>query len=143
MPRARALTAQQLATVPLILDIGEAYTKFGFATESSPRLIVPTNLQYPLSEGVQPPTQQQWEATLTKFFRFLYTERIRINPSDRKVVVVENPFWTTAFKQAVASTLFAFKVIFPHILLYLLFHLYQKVFSFFSILYSSLFRSLL
>lgn len=110
MPRARALAAQQLATAPLILDIGEAYTKFGFATESSPRMIVPTSLQYPISEGVQPPTQQQWEATLTKFFRFLYTERIRTNPPDRKVVIIENPFWTTAFKQAVATTLFAMKV---------------------------------
>jgi len=47
---------------------------------------------------------------MTKFFRFLYTERIRTNPPDRKVVVIENPFWTIAFKQAVATTLFALKV---------------------------------
>lgn len=110
MPRARALVAQQLTTAPLILEIGEAYTKFGFATESSPRMIVPTNLKYSMSQGVLPPSQKQWEEVVMKFFRFLYTERIRVNPPDRKVVVLENPFWTLAFKQAVATTLFALKV---------------------------------
>jgi len=47
---------------------------------------------------------------MMKFLRGLYIEKIRINPPDRKVVVIENPFWTIAFKQAVASTLFALKV---------------------------------
>jgi actin-related protein 10 len=47
---------------------------------------------------------------MLKIFRFLYTERIRVNPPDRKVVVIENSFWTIAFKQAVASTLFTLKV---------------------------------
>lgn len=110
MPRGRALAAQQLATAPLILEIGEAYTKFGFATEPSPRMIVPTNLKYSMSQGVLPPSQKQWEEVIMKFFRFLYTERIRVNPPDRKVVILENPFWTLAFKQAVAATLFALKV---------------------------------
>jgi len=110
MPRARALAAQQLATAPLILDIGEAYTKFGFATEPSPRMIVPTTLKYSMSQGVQPPSQTQWEEEMMKFLRFLYTSRIRTNPPDRKVVVIENPFWTIAFKQSVATTLFALKV---------------------------------
>jgi len=109
MPRARAAAAQ-LATVPLILDIGEAYTKFGFATECSPRMIIPTTFPYSMSQGVLPPSQKQWEVVVLKFFRFLYTERIRVNPSDRKVVVIENPFWTLAFKQAIASTLFSLKV---------------------------------
>lgn len=110
MPRARALAAQQLTTVPLILDIGEAYTKFGFATEPSPRMIVPTTFKFSMSQGVLPPSQKQWEEVLLKYFRFLYTERIRTNPPDRKVVVLENPFWTISFKQAVATTLFALKV---------------------------------
>jgi len=44
------------------------------------------------------------------FLRSLYTSCIRTNPPDRKVVVIENPFWTIAFKQAVATTLFALKV---------------------------------
>jgi actin-related protein 10 len=109
MPRPRAVAAQ-LTTAPLILDIGEAYTKFGFATEPSPRMIVPTTLKYSMSQGVLPPSQKQWEEVMMKFLRFLYTERIRINPPDRKVVVLENPFWTIAFKQAIATTLFALKV---------------------------------
>jgi len=110
MPRARALAAQQLATAPLILDIGEAYTKIGFATKPSPRMIVPTTYSYSMSQGVLPRSQKEWEEVLIKFFRFLYTERIRTNPPDRKVVVLENPFWTLTFKQAIATTLFALKV---------------------------------
>jgi len=110
MSRHRAVAAQQLATAPLLLDIGESYTKFGFATETSPRMVVATNFPYSMSQGVLPQSQQQWEEVLLNYLRFLYTHRIRMNPPDRKVVVIENPFWTLAFKQALASTLFTLKV---------------------------------
>ena len=30
---------------PVVLDIGESYTKLGFASESSPRSVIPTTIQ--------------------------------------------------------------------------------------------------
>jgi len=92
------------------MEIGEAYTKLGFSHEPSPRVIVPTNFKYSLSQGIAPPSQKQWEDEIMRFLRFVYAERVRVNPADRKVVVLENPYWTLPFKQALASALFALKV---------------------------------
>lgn len=32
-------------TNPIVMDIGESYTKLGFAGESSPRTVIPTAIQ--------------------------------------------------------------------------------------------------
>lgn len=96
----------------MVLDIGEAYTKAGFAGEHCPRYIGPTTFakQNPLTRGVNTLSQSEWEAILTEFLKFLYFKKIQINPHDRRVLICENPFWPTVFKQALAASLFGLEV---------------------------------
>lgn len=93
-----------------ILEIGEAYTKCGFAGESSPRFIVPTTYSFIdqklVTNGVGAMSTHDWRKILFAFLKELYFYHVQVSPADRRVVVCENPFWPTVFKTALSSALF-------------------------------------
>ena len=67
----------------VVLDFGIAYTKVGYAGESSPRAILPTPALPALNE-----TGQLYEA-LVAFVHRLYFKHLLVNPRDRRVVLLD------------------------------------------------------
>jgi len=55
-------------------------------------------------------TKEEWQTILVKFFKAVYFERVQVNPSDRRVLLLENPYWPFVFKTALAGALFSLNV---------------------------------
>ena len=75
----------------VVIDVGSAFTKVGYAGEASPRAIVrsPDLSEFTenfnnLSENVS-----ALHDTLVSFVHKLYFEHLLVNPKDRRVVLVE------------------------------------------------------
>lgn len=99
----------------MVIDIGEAYTKVGFSGESSPRCIIPTNLEYKgepvyATYGTSPLDLERWVEVLVPLLKKVYFEYLQVNPGDRRVIVLENKFWPYTFKKALATCLFDMQV---------------------------------
>ncbi len=67
----------------VVIDIGSAFTKVGYAGESAPRAIVRSPN---LMSVVDKPTLND---VLVGFVHKLYFEHLLLNPKDRRVVLVE------------------------------------------------------
>ena len=67
-----------------VLDIGSAFTKVGYAGESSPRAIIrtPPNLETLDKDSLGD--------SLVEFVHKLYFEILLVNPKDRRVVLLES-----------------------------------------------------
>ena len=83
----------------VVLDVGTAYTKVGYAGESVPRAMVKTPPSVLQSGGGN-------EDLLIKFVHKLYFENLLVNPKDRRVVLVEGLLADTHFRDNLVKVLF-------------------------------------
>ncbi|KAG8194281.1 hypothetical protein JTE90_004513 [Oedothorax gibbosus] len=94
----------------VILDIGTAYSKIGFAREIGPRFIIPTEVPHPQTGKVTKiwnyQTQEELFIVLKEFIHRLYFKYLAVNPKDRRVVVVESVLCPTVFRNTLAEVLF-------------------------------------
>ncbi|GFR07102.1 actin-related protein 10, partial [Trichonephila clavata] len=94
----------------VILDIGTAYTKIGFAREVGPRFIIPTEVVHPITGKVVRIWNYQTEddlfIVLKEFIHRLYFKYLAVNPKDRRVVIVESVLCPTLFRNTLAEVLF-------------------------------------
>lgn len=107
----------------VVLDLGEALTKVGFAGDAHPTHIYRTVLRVPAtgallsltsttaaSTGVADAaslTADEWCNVLTALLRRVYFERLLVNPRDRRVLVCDHPLWPRAFRAGLVRALFA------------------------------------
>ncbi|CAF0903363.1 unnamed protein product [Didymodactylos carnosus] len=85
----------------IVIDIGHAYTKCGFAGSSSPRHIIPTSVL--VNEKEQHIFDNQSDLgllreQLTEFIRLIYYKYIIANCRDRRVVLVESVITPTKIR---------------------------------------------
>ncbi|KAF8786801.1 actin-related protein 10-like [Argiope bruennichi] len=94
----------------VILDIGTAYTKVGFARELGPRFIIPTEVNHPQTGKVvriwNYQTKDDLYIVLKEFIHRLYFKYLAVNPKDRRVVIVESVLCPTVFRNTLAEVLF-------------------------------------
>ena len=102
--------------VSVIIDIGEAYTKCGFASDVSPRHIIPSSVIRNINgkifeERISPnsvtnTTENSLYGTLRDFIQNLYFRYLLVNPKERRVVLCESVLWPTTFRETLARVLF-------------------------------------
>lgn len=85
----------------VVLDIGAAYTKCGYAGECQPRAIVATP-----AGCIDNADVDQLYDSLQKFIHYLYFQHLLVNPKDRRVVVVECVLGRTVLRETLARVLF-------------------------------------
>ncbi|KAF0760248.1 actin-related protein 10 [Aphis craccivora] len=93
----------------IVIDIGTKYTKFGFATEHSPRCIIPTCCEIdgtPISDIYKCKDVQTLTLALTNFIHMLFYKYALVAPKDKKVIIVESLLSPTTFKEILAKVLF-------------------------------------
>lgn len=104
-------TLKKILTTPVVLEVGDACARAGFAGENAPRAVLPAPS---LPPAASPASQAAWARVLDPWARRLFHEVLLVNPRDRKVAVAENPSATWAFKEALVAALFRAGV--PHVL---------------------------
>eukprot|EP01117_Protostelium_nocturnum_P011688 TRINITY_DN4255_c0_g1_i1.p1 TRINITY_DN4255_c0_g1~~TRINITY_DN4255_c0_g1_i1.p1 ORF type:complete len:483 (+),score=108.34 TRINITY_DN4255_c0_g1_i1:151-1599(+) len=104
----------------LVIDIGNQYSRLGFAGESCPRIIIPS--QFSLSNGKKLTmnnslgsksySKEEWKEAFESFFNSVYFSHLQANTKDeRKVVIVENYLSLNVVKDAISEVLYhKFKV---------------------------------
>lgn len=102
--------------VAVILDIGESYTKCGFASEVSPRHIIPSSVKRNINGKVSVETvaphdvnnisSEHLYGVLRDFLQFIYFRYLLVNPKERRVVICESVLWPTKFRETLAKVLF-------------------------------------
>ncbi|CAH3197374.1 unnamed protein product [Porites evermanni] len=106
------LGSEKLAVV---IDIGAAYTKCGFASETSPRHIIRSVLTHTINgqtETVSVVTNEQERnpdelyAVLRDFLHQIYFRYLLVNPRDRRVIICESVLCSTLWRNAIAKVLF-------------------------------------
>ena len=86
----------------VVLDLGAAYTRVGFAGEEQPRHAIPTPEQ--LDHSAAPPTTAaRWRTLLSPFLRHLYFHLLLLSPRDRRLCVVEPVYLPTHYKRALLA----------------------------------------
>ncbi|XP_050524948.1 actin-related protein 10 [Daktulosphaira vitifoliae] len=93
----------------IVIDIGTKYTKFGFATEHSPRCIIQTQSEIDgmiVTDFYNCIDQQKLTLALTKFIHRLFYKHALIAPKEKKVIIVESLLSPTKFKETLAKILF-------------------------------------
>uniref|UniRef100_A0A8C6SL79 Actin related protein 10 n=1 Tax=Neogobius melanostomus TaxID=47308 RepID=A0A8C6SL79_9GOBI len=94
----------------IIIDLGAAYTKCGFAGETGPRFIIPSEIRKP---GQQPIKVVQYNinteelyVTLKEFIHILYFRHLLVNPRDRRVVIIESILCPSHFRETLTKVFF-------------------------------------
>ncbi|KAJ7365540.1 Actin- protein 10 [Desmophyllum pertusum] len=99
----------------VIIDIGAAYTKCGFASETSPRHIIRSVITHTLNgeaETVDVITNEQDRrpdelySILRDFLHQVYFRYLLVNPRDRRVVICESVLCSTLWRNTIAKVLF-------------------------------------
>lgn len=93
-----------------VFDIGAAYTKVGFAGETSPRATIPSQIKLSKTDKVvhiwdYSSTEELYDA-LVEFLHHIYFRHLLVNPRDRRVVVCESILCPTQFRQTLAKVFF-------------------------------------
>ncbi|XP_063078404.1 actin-related protein 10 [Engraulis encrasicolus] len=95
----------------VVIDLGAAYTKCGFAGEAGPRFIIPSEIQRPGQE--QPVKVVQYNINteelytiLKEFIHTLYFRHLLVNPRDRRVVIVESILCPSHFRETLTKVFF-------------------------------------
>nr|CAB3219888.1 actin-related protein 10 [Phallusia mammillata] len=102
---------------PVVLDIGEAYTKLGFADEAEPRAIIPTTI-----EQVGGPVcyifgrnntallghdiGSDFEKSIKLFLEKIYFKYLQVNPNNQRVILCESLLNPTKVRETIAKVLF-------------------------------------
>uniref|UniRef100_G1NLJ2 Uncharacterized protein n=2 Tax=Meleagris gallopavo TaxID=9103 RepID=G1NLJ2_MELGA len=95
----------------VVLDLGEAFTKCGFAGETGPRCIIPSEIKKP---DVSKPVRvvqynintEELYSYLKEFIHMLYFRHLLVNPRDRRVVIIESVLCPSHFRDTLARVLF-------------------------------------
>ncbi|KPP60284.1 actin-related protein 10-like [Scleropages formosus] len=95
----------------VVIDLGSSYTKCGFAGETGPRCIIPSEVQKP---GLQQPVKvvqyhintDELYSNLKDFIHMLYFRHLLVNPRDRRVVIVESVLCPSHFRETLTKVLF-------------------------------------
>ncbi|KAI1895537.1 hypothetical protein AGOR_G00107270 [Albula goreensis] len=95
----------------VVIDLGSAYTKCGFAGETGPRCIIPSEVQRP---GVQKPIKvvqhnintEELYSILKDFVHMLYFRYLLVNPRDRRVVIIESVLCPSLFRETLSKVFF-------------------------------------
>jgi len=104
-------------TLPVVvLDIGDAYTKVGFAGESEPRAIIPTIIETigspPLNFLVKASDGKSrledapaFKRNLHKFLEYIFFKILQVPPQKHCVIIAENLLMDTKLRQGLAEVL--------------------------------------
>ena len=87
----------------VVIDVGSAYTKVGYAGEFSPRAILPTPAAVAMWDR---PSEDELYDVLVAFVHRIYFRHLLVNPKDRRVVLVDALLGPTAFKEVLSRVLF-------------------------------------
>ncbi|XP_074640089.1 actin-related protein 10-like [Tubulanus polymorphus] len=93
----------------VILDIGAAYTKCGFAGEIAPRCIIQTKIKNRSGQEVnfcKSTNPDELFELLKNFLHKLYFRHLLVNPKDRRVVICESLLAPAYFRDTLARVLF-------------------------------------
>ncbi|RMX35520.1 hypothetical protein pdam_00003835 [Pocillopora damicornis] len=99
----------------VVIDIGAAYTKCGFASETSPRHIIRSVITHTINgerETVNVVSHEQDKrpdelyAILRDFLHQVYFRYLLVNPRDRRVVICESVLCSTLWRNTIAKVLF-------------------------------------
>ncbi|XP_034671008.1 actin-related protein 10 [Drosophila subobscura] len=95
---------------PIVLDIGNAYTKLGFAGEAYPRKIMPTEVVL-TTTGITKrlfdyEQKDELYDQIIDFLQTIFFKHLLVSPKERKFVVVENIFGQTVVRETLARALF-------------------------------------
>ncbi|KAH8421458.1 hypothetical protein KR009_008315 [Drosophila setifemur] len=95
---------------PIVLDIGTAYTKLGFAAEPYPRKIMPTDVVLTTTGATKSlfdyETTEELYDLVVDFLQTIFFKHLLVSPKERKFVVVENVFGPTVLRETLARVLF-------------------------------------
>eukprot|EP00088_Acartia_fossae_P068557 TRINITY_DN8722_c0_g1_i1.p1 TRINITY_DN8722_c0_g1~~TRINITY_DN8722_c0_g1_i1.p1 ORF type:complete len:402 (+),score=48.05 TRINITY_DN8722_c0_g1_i1:42-1247(+) len=89
----------------VVLDIGHAYTKCGYAGEINPRCIIRSEVEPGKSLHSINKKDELYNA-LVEFIHRLYFKCLLVNPKDRRVVIIESVLGSSLFKETLARVLF-------------------------------------
>ncbi|XP_008561149.1 actin-related protein 10 [Microplitis demolitor] len=94
----------------VVLDIGSAYTKFGYAGEGTPRGIVRTEVKCPETKQMRKiynynDTEDLYQL-LVEFFHVIFFRHVVITPKDVKVLILESLLTPSKFRDTMAKVLF-------------------------------------
>ena len=88
----------------VVVDLGSATTKCGYAGEVSPRCVIPSKVGNTWIHSVT--DKEKLHALLVEFVHQLYFKWLLVNPKDRRVVIVENLLGSSVLKEVLAAVLF-------------------------------------
>ncbi|XP_018784327.1 PREDICTED: actin-related protein 10 [Bactrocera latifrons] len=95
---------------PVVLDIGTAYTKLGFAAEAYPRKIIPSEVI--LSSNGKTKALLDYDSNtelydqFVDFLQMIFFKHLLVIPKERKIVIVENVLGQTIIRETLARVLF-------------------------------------
>ena len=98
--------------LPVVVDIGAAYTKCGFAGESAPRHIIPSEttsrsgIVYKVYDPEVAVDRHVLREVLIDFFFDIFYKYLLIKTNERRILIAENPMAPTAFREVLADVLF-------------------------------------
>ncbi|KAL1505272.1 hypothetical protein ABEB36_004871 [Hypothenemus hampei] len=107
MPIYEPLTSEKVAVV---LDIGSAFTKFGFTSEFAPRNIIRSQVRCKNTNTIRRlydfQSAEDLYDLLVEFIHTIFFKYALISPKDRPVVIVESLLCPTLFRESLAKVLF-------------------------------------
>ncbi|KAM4664960.1 actin-related protein 10 isoform 1-T1 [Discoglossus pictus] len=97
----------------VVIDLGEAFTKCGFAGETGPRCIIRSEIRKP---GISKPIKvvqyhintEELYSYLKEFIHMLYFRHLLVNPRDRRVVLIESVLSPSHFRETLTRVLFKY-----------------------------------
>jgi len=102
---------------PIVLDVGEVYTKVGISGDTEPRVIIPTLVpeegktsrylykhEHNSIEGYQ--LSSSFKKDVHKFLSNIYLKYLQVDPKHHSVVICESLFSPSKFRHTLADVLF-------------------------------------
>eukprot|EP00903_Cladosiphon_okamuranus_P014802 g13710.t1 len=105
---------------PVVVDLGSAFIRCGFAGDPRPIHVVPSPIGHSPNQGDacsggggsggsgMARAKEEWVEVLTGVLSKMYTDSLQCRPRERKVVVCESMVSPRALREAVAHVLFRF-----------------------------------
>ncbi|KAM9553870.1 actin-related protein 10-like [Salvelinus alpinus] len=95
----------------VVIDLGAAYTKCGFAGETGPRFIIPSEIQKPGQPQSIKVVQynintEELYSNLKEFIHTLYFRHLLVNPRDRRVLIIESILCPSHFRETLTKVFF-------------------------------------
>ncbi|XP_038635890.1 actin-related protein 10 isoform X1 [Scyliorhinus canicula] len=95
----------------VVIDLGAAYTKCGFAGETGPRCIIPSEIKkLGVAQAVKVVqfniNTEELYGYLKEFIHMLYFRHLLVNPRDRRVVIIESILCPSHFRETLTRVFF-------------------------------------